>query len=251
MPRLYDFDNNSPDAKRQAYADGQALPYLSAARTGRNEIDLREIHGPHGLFFLDGENHQFRRIDKSGSGNRNGPADEMFDWLDKNATGRWHWMEMSGNHGHNVSTRIWVDVDTDAQAFRNAFLDKLQFDEKQHLENAEIKLKCATSETGIHPAMNASCLAHLIEWNDQESLNYVAAIGEKPGFPKLFAGSIGELRKHGKFDENSLLDRLTDIIENLISGNGQKAVIAYLERSRTPFVDAIFARLETPTTPKP
>lgn len=251
MPRLFDFDNADPVARGKAYEEGQTFPYLAETRSGKFEIDLREIHGPHGLFFMDGENHQFRRVVKGNNGNRNGEADELFDWLEKNAKGRWHWMETSSNHGRSLTTRIYIDIDSDAQAFRQAFPDQLQFDEQQHLENAEIKLRCLNSDTGIHPAMNAACLAHLIEWNDQESRQYIADISERPGFPKLFAGSIGELRKHGKIDESTLLDRLAGIIENLIPGNGREAVVAYLERSKTPFVEALFERLETSPTRRP
>ena len=251
MPRTFDFDSDDPEAKRQAYADGQTLPYLSAKRTGKNEIDLREIRGPHGLFFMDAENHQFRRIPKSGSTSRNGDADQLFDWLDKHAMGRWHWMEMSGNHGHSISTSIWVDLDADTRAFLEAFPEQLKFDEKQHLENAEIKRKCATSETGMHPAMNSALLADMVRWNDQESRNYIANIGNKPGFPRLFAKSIGELRAQGKLEENDLLNRLADIIDKVIPGSGREAVVAYLDRTRTAFVDAMFDRLEPSLTLKP
>lgn len=250
MPRTFDFDNKNQAANRKAYEDGQTFPYLSAKRTGKKEVDLREIHGPHGLFLFDGENHQFKRVAKDGSAYRNKAADEIFEWLDNNTQGRWHWLEHSSNHGHSLSTRIWVEDDADAQALLTAFPDKLDFNEKQHAENQEIRTKLATGESGLHPALNAGFLSYMIEWNDDESRRYIASIGDKPGFPKVFAGSIGKLREHGKIDETVLLDRLAGMINDLIPAGGREQVIAYLDRARTPFVDAMFERLQSPPAPR-
>ncbi|WP_138392398.1 hypothetical protein [Rhizobium sp. MHM7A] len=250
MPRLFDFDNKEQAANRQAYADGQTFPYLPKKRTGKNEVDLREIHGPHGLFLFDGENHQFKRLAEDASAYRNEAADEIFEWLDNNAQGRWHWMEHSSNHGHSLATNIWVEEDADAQSLLAAFPGKLAFNEKQHAENQEIRTKFVTGESGLHPALNAGFLSYMIEWNDDESRRYIASIGDKPGFPKVFAGSIGELRKRGEIDENILLDRLAGMIDGLIPAEGREQVVAYLDRGRTPFVDAMFERLQSPPTPR-
>jgi hypothetical protein len=250
MPRTFDFDNKNQDAKQKAYDEGQTFPYLTKKRRGKKEADLSDLHGPHGLFLFDGENHQFKRVAKDGSAYRNQAADEIFDWLDNNVQGRWHWLEISSNHGHSVSTRIWVEGDVDAQVLRKAFPDKLDFDEKQHAENQEIRTKFVTGVSGLHPALNPGFLSHMIQWNDDESRRYIASIGDKPGFPKVFAGSIGKLREKGKIDENALLDRLTGMIDGLIPAEGREPVIAYLNRARTPFVDALFERLQSTPVPR-
>jgi hypothetical protein len=251
MPRWFDFDNKDADARRKAYEDGQTFPYLLEKRTGKNEIDLRDIHGPHGLFLFDGENHQFKRVVNDKTGYRNEPADEIFEWLDANLQGRWHWMEMSSNHGHSVSTNIWVEDDAEAKALFDAFPSKLMFDEKQHAENQKIREQIKISETGLHPSMSAGRLSYMIEWNDDESRRYIADIGDKPGFAKMFAGSIGALRTRGRIDENDLLDRLADILDNVIPATGRDQVLAYLSPNRTPFVEAMLERLTASSSPAP
>jgi hypothetical protein len=250
MPRSFDFDNKNPAAKRQAYENGHPFPYLSESRKGKNEIDFREIHGPHGLFVFDGERHQFKRTVKDVSDYRNKPADTIFEWLDQNAKGRWHWMEHSTNHGHSVDTNIWVEDDSDAEALMAAFPEKISFNEKQHAENQEIRTKFLTSESGLHPALNAGFLSYMIEWNDEESRKYIAGIGDKPGFPKMFAGSIGKLRERGRIDEAVLLDRLAELLDNLIPTEGRERVVAYLDRAKNPFVEAIFERMQSPHIPQ-
>jgi hypothetical protein len=251
MPRTFDFDNKDPAAKREAYSNGHPFAYLPERREGRNEIDIREILGPHGLFVFDGERHQFKRVAKDISAYRNDTADVIFDWMELNIQGRWQWMEHSTNHGHSVDTNIWIEEDADAVALREAFPEQVSFNEKQHAENQEIRTKHLTGKSGLHPALTAGFLSYMIEWNDDESRRYITSIGDKPGFPKIFAASIGELRKRGKVEEDVLLDRLADIIDNLLPDEGKEKSIAHLERGKTVFVEAVFKRLESPPTPTP
>jgi hypothetical protein len=79
----------------------------------------------------------------------------------------------------------------------------------------------------------------MIEWGDDESMDYIETVRTKPGFPSLFALSMAKLRERGELPEEALLERLTAIIRDETDIQVQTQLIEYLDRLQTPFVTAV------------
>jgi hypothetical protein len=230
MPRQFDYDNNDKEAKRQAYDHGAPFANLPVIRKGHNEIELSVLFGPRGIFFMDAERHQFSRNVDFPRCYLNASADEAFAWLGDNVEGRWHWLEHATNHGHSVTTDVWIEGEADTEKFRQAFPEDFKYREGSNEGNLKRRAKLAAIPADkLPPGLGAGSLAFLFSRPTDETLAYVADIQTKEGGAAL----IGKAFAHSmRGIDEAPEDRQTEFLNDLMTFLDQHAAPETLEAVR-------------------
>jgi hypothetical protein len=230
MPRQFDYDNSDKTAKADAYGRGSPFADLAAIKKGHREIELSVLFGPRGIFFMDAERHQFSRSVGYPRCYLNASADEAFDWLGANLDGRWHWLEHATNHGHSVTTDVWIEDEADVAKFRQAFPEDFKYREGSH--EANLKRRDELSKIGndrLPPGLGASGLAFLFARPNSETLTYLNEIQNKRGGAALIGKAVDYAMRG--LDE-APEDRRNEFIDDLLAFLNEYASAATLDAVR-------------------
>ena len=110
MPRLLDLENHF-----------DPLPAIMT-RKGRLERDTKNYFDTTGKDPFDWPKEHFtygpgRDVVPANRYYSNAIVDEIYEWIDANATGRWHWYECVVNHGHSLTIDLWFENPNDIKTF--------------------------------------------------------------------------------------------------------------------------------------
>jgi hypothetical protein len=238
MPRQFDYDNSDKEAKRQAYDRGAPFADFPLIRKGHNEIELSVLFGPRGIFFMDAERHQFSRNVDFPRCYLNASADEAFEWLGANLQGRWHWLEHATNHGHSVTTDVWIEDEADIKKFRQAFPEDFKYREGSNEGNLKRRGELAAVPTDkLPPGLGASLLAFLFARPTGETLTYVADIQTKKGgaalIGKAFAYSMRGVDEAPEDRQTEFLNDLMTFLDEHAEPDTIEAVRQTLEKNES------------------
>lgn len=253
MPRIFDYDNDDKNAKAEAYGNGAPFAALPARRSGRNEVDLSVLWGPRGIFFMDGERHQFERTVGYPLVYRNMSADDAFDWLDANIVGRWHWFERACNHGHSVTTNVWIEDDADILLFQEKYPDDFRFKSETHERNKERRADlAAVPPNKLPPGLTQSLVALLFITPDDVSLNYLSGLQTKRKGAELIANAMvhagsGFHKLSPEVQEQMVADVVT-FINGHATADTKTAISTTLKGNDNSFAEAVLAAM-TPAMP--
>lgn len=120
MPRIYDYQNNDPKAREDAYLKWDAFPRNAQPVYGRGEVDLSDVN-PDGFQPSTSIRPSFSRTNADKAIYDNEVNDRIHSWLSRHSTARWHWREETVNHGHSVSIDVWIENPKDREAFAAAW----------------------------------------------------------------------------------------------------------------------------------
>lgn len=238
MPRTFDYDNNEQELRAAAYNDGDAFVRFSDPLKGSKEIDVSSLYAPRGVMLWGGQDPQFeRRVveERKQDFYTNAAADEAFNWLEENASGRWDWKERSVNHGHSVATYVWLEDDVDVLAFQERFPADFKFKEGNHIANIELRKKISEmSDREILPGISHYSMVFLIPDAGEEELQFLTELAQKDGGVEMIAKGVAyivECSEDAKAEE----DRT----------KGRDCVVSYLrEHAGSEIVDLALEKLE-------
>lgn len=188
MPRLYDHSHN-PEVSTKDYI----WSVYKEPRHGRGEISYIDLWGPAGMFVMDGLGHQFKlSVPKGTSPYDNGIVDPVFEWLNENTTGKWHWHESETNNNRSVGTDVYIEADSDIEAFRAAWGSIFEYnagytDSNREWLAAEQKAAC---ENVLPEHVRTSTLMYGMLSMDETTAGWFDGVAERSDFAERFRAAL-------------------------------------------------------------
>lgn len=188
MPRKYDFSDQSEHSE-----DDDLFKTIRNPTLGPGELEMEDLIGPNGLHLFDGYHFQFALVPPAGTNPYdNAFVDPIYDWLSNNAVGGWRWEETESNHGHSVTTQVYIADAETVERFQAEWGGLFRFKEKDEDDNRRLSAREREAEekNELPPYFGVNRLATMLTAFYPYTATYLDRLSDRNGFDAAMVSAI-------------------------------------------------------------